>query len=70
MAKRGQMEGQTRCSTGATWGGGRGPDGGPDGPRRGGGRKDYLLLKEKMTCFVYVSCKSSLAFDVSDAGWM
>jgi hypothetical protein len=54
------------------------PDGvkrGPDGARRsarrakrGGGRKDYLLLKEKMTCYVYVSCKSSSASDVSDAG--
>jgi hypothetical protein len=62
-----------RCLTGAT----RGPDGvpdrgqtGADGARRGGGRKDYLLLKEKQTCSVYVSCKSSSASDVSDAGWM
>jgi hypothetical protein len=56
------------------------PDGGPTGPdgarrsarraRRGGGRKDYLLLKEKMTCSVYVSYKSSSASDVSDAWWM
>jgi hypothetical protein len=47
-----------------------GPDGVPDGARWGGGQKDYLLLKEKMTCSVYVSCKSSSAFDASDAGWM
>jgi hypothetical protein len=33
-------------------------------------RKDYLLLKEKMTCSVYVSYKSSSASDVSDAGWL
>jgi hypothetical protein len=45
-------------------------DGGPDGAKRDGGRKDYLLLKEKMTCSIYVSCKSSLASDESDAGWM
>jgi hypothetical protein len=62
----------------AGWGARRGlegvPDGVPDGARwstrrakQGGGRKDYLLLKEKMTCSVYVSCKSS-ASDVSDAG--
>jgi hypothetical protein len=51
------------------------PDGVLDGARRsarrakqGGGRKDYLFLKEKMTCSVYVSCKSSSASDVSDAG--
>jgi hypothetical protein len=42
----------------------------PNGARRGGGRKDYLLLKEKMTCFIYVSCKSSSASDVFDAEWM
>jgi hypothetical protein len=48
----------------------KGPDGGPNGARHDGGRKDYLLLKEKMTCSVCVSCKSSLASDVSDAGWM
>jgi hypothetical protein len=42
----------------------------PTGARRGGGRKDYLLFKEKMTCYVYVSCKSSSASDVFDAGWM
>jgi hypothetical protein len=46
-----------------------GPDGGldrgPDGARQGGGRKDYLLLKEKMTCSVYMSCKSSSASDMS-----
>jgi hypothetical protein len=47
-----------------------GTDGGPDEARRGGGRKDYLLLKEKMACSVYVSCKSSSAFDVFDTGWM
>jgi hypothetical protein len=53
------------------------PDGGqiggqtwPDGARRGGGWKDYLLLKEKMTCSVYVSCKSSSTSDMSDAGGM
>jgi hypothetical protein len=69
VARRGgQTEGQT------------GPDGVPEGwpggvsrrsarrARRDGGQKDYLLLKEKMTCSVYVSCKSSLASDVSDAG--
>jgi hypothetical protein len=54
----GQMEGQTEGQTG------------PDRARRGGGRKDYLLLKEKMTCSVYVSCKSSSASNVSDAWWM
>jgi hypothetical protein len=43
---------------------------GPDGARRGGGRKDYLLLKEKLTYSIYVSYKSSSASDVSDAGWM
>jgi hypothetical protein len=43
---------------------------GPNRARRGGGRKDYLLLKEKTTCSVYVSCKSSSASDVSDAGWL
>jgi hypothetical protein len=48
----------------------RGPTGGQTGARRGGGWKDYLLLKEKMTCSVYVSCKSSSVSDVSDAGWM
>jgi hypothetical protein len=52
----------------------RGPDGMPDGgqtgARRGGGWKDYLLLKEKLTCSIYMSCKSSSASDVSDAGWM
>jgi hypothetical protein len=55
----------------------RGPDGvpdggqtGPDGARRGGGWKDYLFLKEKLTCSVYVSCKSLSASDVFDAGWM
>jgi hypothetical protein len=47
-----------------------GLDGGLVGARRGGGRKDYLLLNEKMICFVYVSCKSSSAFDVSDARWL
>jgi hypothetical protein len=46
------------------------PDEGHMGAKRGGGRKDYLLLKEKLTCSVYVSCKSSSASDVSDAGWM
>jgi hypothetical protein len=46
------------------------PNGGQTGARRGGGRKDYLLLKEKMTCSIYVSCKSWSASDVSDAGWM
>jgi hypothetical protein len=67
---------------GARWGRieepNRGPGGGPDGgvngarrkARRGGGRKDYLFLKEKMTCFVYVSYKSSSASNVSDAKWM
>jgi hypothetical protein len=38
--------------------------------RWGGGRKDYLLLKEKTTHSVYVSCKSSSASEVSDAGWL
>jgi hypothetical protein len=55
----------------------RGPDGGPTGPDRvpdgpdgvADGR-NILLLKEKMTCSVYVSCKSSSASDVSDVGWM
>jgi hypothetical protein len=64
---------------GAGRGARRGPEGVLDGvpvgarwstrrARRGGGRKDYLLLKEKMTCSVYVSCKSSSASDMSDAG--
>jgi hypothetical protein len=55
----------------------RGSDGEPDKARRstrqarrGGGRKDYLLLKEKVTCSLYVSCKSLSASDVSDTGWM
>jgi hypothetical protein len=52
--------GRTGCPTGVTRG--------PDGARRGGGRKDYLLLKEKLTCSKYVSCKSSSASDMSDAG--
>jgi hypothetical protein len=43
---------------------------GPDEAGRGGGQKDYLLLKEKTTCSIYVSYKSSSASDVSDAGWM
>jgi hypothetical protein len=51
-------------------GAGRGVRSGLDGARWGGGRKDYLLLKEKLTCSVYVSCKSLSAFDVFDAGWM
>jgi hypothetical protein len=46
------------------------PDGGHTGATRGGGWKYYLLLKEKLICSVYVSCKSSSASDVSDAGWM
>jgi hypothetical protein len=54
--------GHTGAGWGARWG--------PNGARRGGGRKDYLLLKEKLTCSVYVSYKSSSASDVSDAGWM
>jgi hypothetical protein len=61
-ARRGQTEGQTENQTR--------PDEGPDGARRGARRKDYLLLKEKTTCFVYVSCKSSSALDVSDARWL
>jgi hypothetical protein len=74
VAKRGR----TGCPTGLEGV----PDGVPDGvkwgpdrarrsaqrAKRGGGRKDYLLLKEKMTCSVYVSCKSSSTSDVSDAG--
>jgi hypothetical protein len=55
---------QNRCKTR------RGQTGGLTGARPGGGRKDYLLLKEKMTCSVYMSCKSSSASDVFDAGWM
>jgi hypothetical protein len=57
-----------------------GLDGGPDGAKRGQTKldrarrrarwKDYLLLKEKMTCSVYVSYKSSSASDVSDAEWL
>jgi hypothetical protein len=66
--------GRTGCPTGGQTGWPDGvPDRVPDGARRsrrGGGRKDYLLLKEKMTCSVYMSCKSSSASDVSDAGWM
>jgi hypothetical protein len=53
------------------------PDGVPNGARwsarrarRGGGRKDYLLLKERTTCSIYVSYKSSSASDVSDVRWM
>jgi hypothetical protein len=65
-------QGRTGCPTGGQIGWPNGvPDGarrGPDGARQGGGRKDYLFLKEIMTCFVYVSCKSSSASDVSDAG--
>jgi hypothetical protein len=69
--------GQTGWSDGVPDGARRGPDGELDKARqsarrakRGGGRKDYLLLKEKMTCYVYVSCKSWSASDVSDTGWM
>jgi hypothetical protein len=54
-ARRGAQQGQTECLMGA---------------RRGGGRKDCLLLKEKVTSSVYVSYKSSSASDVFDAGWM
>jgi hypothetical protein len=39
---------------GGNAGAGRGARRGPDGAKRGGGRKDYLLLKEKLTCSVYV----------------
>jgi hypothetical protein len=48
-------EDQTKCPTGA---------------KRGGGWKDCLLLEEKMTCSVYVSCKSLSTSDVFDVGWM
>jgi hypothetical protein len=58
--------GQTGCLTGCQMGARQGAQ----RARRGGGRKDYLLLKEKTTCSVYVSCKSSSASDVSDAGWL
>jgi hypothetical protein len=54
-ARRGSQRGQMECSTGA---------------RRGGGQNDYLLLKEKTICSVYVSCKSSSTPNISDAGWM
>jgi hypothetical protein len=47
-----------------------GPHGRPHGATRDGGQKDYLLLKEKTTCSIYVSCKSSSTSDVSDAGWL
>jgi hypothetical protein len=60
--RRARRKGRQGCPTGARRG--------PDGVRRGGGQKDYLLLKEKLTCSVYVSCKSLSASDVSDAGWM
>jgi hypothetical protein len=71
VARQGRTECPTGCPTGGQtgWPNG-GPDGVPDGARRGGGRKDYLLLKEKMTCSIYVSCKSLSASDVSDARWM
>jgi hypothetical protein len=65
-ARRGARWRARRSQTGPD----EGPDEGPDKARRGGGRKDYLFLKEKMTCSVYVSCKSSSAFDVSDAMWL
>jgi hypothetical protein len=63
-ARRGQTgpDGARRSQTGL--------DGGPNGARRGGGRKDYLLLKEKTTCSVYMSCKSSSTSDVSEVGWL
>jgi hypothetical protein len=61
-ARWGPHGGRTGCPMGARRG--------PDGARRDGGWKDYLLLKEKLICSVYVSCKSSSASDVSDAGWM
>jgi hypothetical protein len=85
-ARRGQVEGPDGYRTGARQGARRdarqGPHGVPHegrmgcptgarrGARRGGGQKDYLLLKEKMTCTVYVSYKSSSASDVSDARWI
>jgi hypothetical protein len=69
-ARWGRTEGQTEGQTGATRGCPTGATRGPHGATRGGGRKDYLFLKEKLTCSVYVSCKSSSASDVSDAGWM
>jgi hypothetical protein len=56
--------GHTGCHTGA----GRGARRGPDEAKRGGGRKDYLLLKEKMTYSIYLSYKSSSVSDVSDTG--
>jgi hypothetical protein len=51
-------------------GGQTGADGGPDVGPDGVADRDYLLLKGKMTCSIYVSCKSSSASDVSDARWM
>jgi hypothetical protein len=71
VARRRARQGWTGCLTGARGGARRGPDGARRSARRarqGGGQKDYLLLKEKMTCSVYVSCKSSSASNVSDAG--
>jgi hypothetical protein len=56
--RRARRKGKRGCPTGARQG--------PDKARRGGGQKDYLLLKEKLTCSVYMSCKSSSAFDVSE----
>jgi hypothetical protein len=70
-AERGARRGLERVPDGVPDGVKRGPDGARRSARRakrGGGRKDYLLLKEKMTCSVYVSCKSSSASDVSNAG--
>jgi hypothetical protein len=73
VARQGWPDGGGRMGV-AGRGGQTGPDGVPDrarqSARRDGGRMDYLLLKEKMTCSIYVSCKSSSASDVSDTGWM
>jgi hypothetical protein len=78
VARRGWLDGVAKRGGQTGWPDGvarRGARRGPTGARRSarrarryGGRKDYLFLKEKMTCSVYVSCKSSSTSDVSDAG--
>jgi hypothetical protein len=59
MGLDGARRGQSECPTGARWG----PDGVADG-------RIIYFEKKKLTCSVYVSCKSSSVSDVSDAGWM
>jgi hypothetical protein len=42
----------------------------PDGGQTGWRMEGLFTFKRKMTCFVYVSYKSSSTSDLSDTGWM